>query len=301
MIQFHDAATDRFLNDLDLLSARMTKAQDQLSSGKRIQSASDGPDSVSPLLQVRANLARLEQNKSDLGRVKTEVDAGEASLQSAVTLFDQVRTLGMQGASGMQDATTRTSLADQIGSIMERLVGLANSEVDGRYIFSGDSDQKAPYSIDFANTPPWSTYQGSAATREAIHPTGITFPISLSAQTIFDNPDPTKNVFQSIEALRQALLANDDAALKTALEPLAGISTFLNSSLTFYGNVQNQLTEAADTNSKLTLRLETERTTLEDADSTTAIVEMQQYKYQQQAAFQVRGAMPTSTLFSYLK
>jgi flagellar hook-associated protein 3 FlgL len=300
MVRMLDSATERFLDDLRAANSRMERAQREVSSGRRLATAGDAPDSVAALTQVRADLSRLSQTRSNLDRVKTEADTAEAALQQSVKLMDRVRTLGMTGASGIQTALTRESIAGELGTILERMVGLANSEVDGRFIFSGDADQAPAFTIDFADSPPWSNYLGSPATRRALHPTGVTFATSKDAGEVFDNTDPTKNVFESIEAMRQSLLANNDDALQAALAPLAQVSAHLNAMLSSYGNVQTEIDEGIDTGEKLRLQLEARRATLEDADLTTSILELNQTEFQRDAALQVRGAIPRRSLFDYL-
>lgn len=300
MIKSLDADSSYFLQNLKWINERLSRAEREVASGKRITAPSDEPDSVSTLLEARAGKARLDQIAKNLGRAKTEADAAETSLQSAVRLFDRVRTLGMTGASGTQTALTRKGLAGEIASILDRMVALANTEVDGRFIFSGNQDQTRAYMLDFTQAPPWSAYQGSAAGRTIEHPAGTQIRVSMDAQEIFDNPDPALNTFRVIENLRLALLSNDDAALSAALEPLAAAGAHLNSALTFYGNVQAQLSEAADTAASLGLRVATEIGNLEDADITEAIVTVQQLKFTQEAAFSLRAAVPRRTLFDYL-
>ncbi|MBI5281834.1 MAG: hypothetical protein HY858_09150 [Candidatus Solibacter usitatus] len=300
MMRSIDGSADRFLGSLRVINARLERAERRVASGKRLTTASDDPDAVARLLQTRTDVSRMEQTQTNLGRLKTEADGAESALQTAVKLFDRVRTLGMTGASGIHTALTRKGIADEIGSIMERLAGLANTQVDGRFIFSGDSDQGAAFDFDLAQNPPWSAYLGAPATREAMHPTGVTFPVAMTAGEILTSAQPGLDVFQAAENLRQALLANDEAGMKAALEPLAGVSAHLNSALTFYGNVQSQLEEATDTTAKLKTRLTTEKAQLEDADIAEEIVELQRMKFNQQAALEVRSKLPQTSLFDYL-
>ncbi|MBE0656461.1 MAG: hypothetical protein IH602_02160 [Bryobacteraceae bacterium] len=297
-----NAANDRYLDALSRINARVSRAQREVSTGKRVAKPSDDPDSISAMLQVRAELGRIEQSRVNLGRVKTEVDAAESGLQNAVKLFDRVRTLGMTAASGINTTLTRQGIADELKSIIERFTGISNIGVDGRSIFAGDSDQGQAYEVDFeTQTPPWGAYLGSASTRKAIHPTGVQFKVAMTAEEIFDNPDPVKNVFQAVENLRQALLADDDGAIETALVPLAGISAHLNSALMFYGNVQSQITEGISTAETLKLRLAAEKAGIEDADLTASILELELASFQQEAALRVKASSPTRSLFEYLK
>lgn len=300
MIRSTDSASMAFLDRLRTLNQRLERVQRQVAGGKRLEAPSDDPDSVAGLLSAKSGLAWLDQTLANLNRFKTEAGTAESSLQQAIKLFDRVRVLAVTGASGTQTAETRRGIADEIGSLMERMAGLANSQVDGRYIFAGDGDQTAPFDMDLQQTPPWSSYRGLPASREAMHPTGVTFRVSLDADAIFNSSEPNRNVFQAMEDLRQALLANDEAALETAQQPLAQVSSALNSSLTFYGNVLRQLDEAKETGAKMELRLKEQVSNLEDADITEAIVEMQQVLFTQQAAFQLKAKIPKSSLFDYL-
>lgn len=297
-----DAPSARFLDSLRNIEARLARAQREVSSGKRISTPSDGPDSISTLLEARANLARLEQIHTNLIRVKSETDGAEQALQNAVRLFDEVRTLGMSGANGVQTALTREAIAGQIGSILERLVAIANTSAGGRYVFAGDRDTDLAYApANLAQAPPWGAYLGAAATRQALHPTGVLFDVGRAANEIFDHPEPGRSVFAGIETLRQALLANDEDAMKAALAPLGDHAAHLNAALSFYGNVQNQIAEAMETGSRLRLRLAAEVSTLEDTDITASILESQQLMFQREAALRMRGSMPQRSLFDYLR
>jgi len=120
-----DASNDRYLDALRLINQRVARAQREVSTGKRVSTPSDDPDSISALLQVRAELGRIEQMQTNLTRTKTEVDASESALQSAVKLFDRVRSLSMTAASGINTALTRQGIADELKTIIERFTGLA--------------------------------------------------------------------------------------------------------------------------------------------------------------------------------
>ena len=76
--------------------------------------------------------------------------------------------------------------------------------------------------------------------------------------------------------------------------------THLNSQLSFYGTVQNKVAEATDFATKRDLQLNTQLSSLQDADLTSAIVELTQAQAQQSAALQVRAKTPPRSLFDFL-
>src|SRR5579862_450851 len=161
MISSLSASSQSFIVGLDLIQAREQQAQQELTTGLKINVVSDAPDQISDLLQTRSDLAQATQIDSNLGRVTTEVNTGETALQSAVSLVENAESLGTQGASDLASSDTQQNVAGELGSVLQQLVAAANTTVEGRYIFSGDSDQQVPYTFDATQTNPVSAYQGS--------------------------------------------------------------------------------------------------------------------------------------------
>jgi len=301
MVSSLNSNAQQFLNSFNRITDALQKTQIQISSGLRVNEVSDAPDSISTLLAAWASLSVVQQIDSNLARFKSEADGGEQSLQSAVQLFDQVQTLGATSDTDTASANTRSVLAQQLGSILEQMGGLAATQVEGRYIFSGDSDQQAPYTIDLTQTNPVSAYMGSPATRVAQHPDGTTFALSETAQTIFDSPDPATNVFSAIEGLRTALANNDDAAIQAVVAGLGAMSAYLNGNLRFMGALKTKSPQATDYGQNLQTQLQTQISGLQDTDMTPAITELTQEQTQEQAALQSEAMIPRTTLFDYLK
>ena len=290
-----------FLDDLNGIGKRLERAQTQITTGLRVQKASDDPDVVSDILQARATLSRLEQVSFNLGRFAAEVNSAEQSLQAAVKVVDRIRTLGAQGANGTASPETRATLAAEVSEALSQLVGISRTSVEGRYIFSGDADQQPPYEFDAAGDPPVSFYLRSAPTRQAEHPNGTTFSVALSAETIFDPTDPADSIFRAANDLRTALLADDQEAIQAAVDGLKRPATYLNRQLSFYGIAQGRLKEAGEFASRYTLQVRGQLAAIEEADLTEAILELNQARLNQDAALNARARQPNTSLFDYLR
>ncbi len=300
MINRLDSSSEQFLNALNGTQRRLNRAQLELTSGKRVNTVSDDPDQISSLLQARADLENTLQTKTDLGRVKTEVDTAESVMATAVSLVEHARVLAAQGATGTATPATRKSVSEQLGDVLKQLVSISNTTVEGRSIFSGDSDQSAAYSIDLTQPVPTGAYLGTAATREIRHPNGTQFAVSKNAQEIFDSPNPGENIFTSIDAIRVALQSNDQAAIDAALPNLDTAGVYLNQQHAFYGAVQNQVNDGITYADKDQIRIEAKISSIEDADATAAALDLNQSILQQNAALQSRGKLPRTSLFDYL-
>ncbi|MBV8821072.1 MAG: hypothetical protein JO022_22125 [Acidobacteriaceae bacterium] len=300
MLSSLDPASSAFLNGLDLIQRRAQTAQTQLTTGLKINQVSDDPGQIPSLFQTQSELARVQSTTSNLNNVKAEVDAGQSALQSAVSLLEQAQSLGVQGETGFASADTRNQIANQLGTILQQMVAIANTTEGGRYIFSGDSDQTPPYTIDLTKTNPVSAYAGSAATRQVESPDGTSFAVSKSGQEIFDSTDPTTNVFVTINNMRNALLNNDQAAIDTAIPDMKSAGSYLNQQLAFYGVTQDQVNSGLNTGANMTTQLQTRLSGIQDADATQAIMESQSAQVQMQAALSSWSQIPRKSLFDYL-
>lgn len=300
MISSLDSGSLAFLNGINQIHRRSERAQTQLTTGLRINSISDDPSQIPALLATQAELGRTQQISSNLNNVKAEVDTAEISVQSAVSLVERAQTLGTQGQSAFVSADSRTQIAGELGGILQQLVGVANTTVGGRFIFSGDSDQTAAYTLDLTQANPISAFGGTASTRQVEHPDGSVFSVSKTAQDLFDSSNPQQNVFQTINNLRTALLNNDQAGIDQGIPALKGIGTYVNQQLSFYGVAQNRVADGLDFGSTLATQLQTRLSGIRDADLTQAITEFTQANTQQQAALSARAKIPRSSLFDYL-
>jgi flagellar hook-associated protein 3 FlgL len=300
MIDSLNAAAQSFLTGLAQIQQRAQRAQQELTTGLKINVVSDAPDQIASLMQTRSDLAQTQQIDTNLGRVTTEVNTAESALQSAVSLVERAQSLGAQGASDLATTDTRQNVAQELGSVLQELVSTANTTVEGRYIFSGDSDQQAPYSIDLTQASPVSAYQGSAATREIQASDGSQFAVSLTAQDIFDSADASQNVFTSINNLRQALLNNDSAGVTSALGGVQSAGAYLNQQLAFYGNVQDRVSSATNDAKNYETQLQTQLSGIQDADEAQAITDLTQAQTAEEAALMSRAQLPRTSLFDYL-
>ena len=300
MISSLDPASQSFLTGLNQIQQSLQTDQTELTTGLKINNVSDAPSEIADIWQLNSELDQTNQTDTNLGQVQTEVNTAESSLQSAVTLVEQAETYGAEGASTTSTPGTQQDLANSLGSILQQLVAIANTTVQGRYIFAGDTDQTTPYTIDLTQSSPVSAYQGSASTREILGPDGTTFPVALTAQQIFDSSNAQDNVFTSITGLMQALQDNNATAISGALADVQSADTYLNQQLAFYGNVQDQVQGALTFGQNYTTQLQTQLAGVQDANEAEDITSMTQAQTQLQAALQSEAQLPRTTLFDFL-
>lgn len=298
--------TQQYLADLERNQAQLQQLQAQVTSGISVQQPSDNPAALAEILQTHTTLSNNQQIQTNLSSVTTEVDTADSALQTAVQQVENAISLAAEGASSTTSADTRTNLAQQVGAIQQTLVGIAQTNVNGRYIFSGDQDTQPPYQLDSSQPEGVLQLVTGNSTRVIQSVDGTSFAVALTAQQIFDvrdqnNAPAAGNVFAAVQDLQTALTNNDTAGIATASDSLKSADTYLNDQLAFYGEVENRVQEATDLAQKFQTQQQTQLSQLQDTDIPTAATELTQLQNQQQASMEVEANMAQmKNLFSFL-
>lgn len=305
MIPSLNSANAQFVADINNLQTQLANTQNQLATGLRVNQASDAPQELGDIFQSRADLANVNQVSRNLTNVQALVNAGDSSVQSAIQLMQNALSLGTEGASSSASATTQGALATQVQSLLSQMVGLSQTQVNGVYIFSGDQTGSPAYQLDPTSPTGVKQLVTAQATQQIADPSGVTFPVSLTAQQIFDardgsnNPTP-QNVFAALNSLQLALQSGNNAGITAAIDGVQSASAYLNQQQSFYGTAQNRITSALDLAQKFQLQDQTQLGNLQDADVTSLALQLTQQTTSLNAAMAAEAKRPTSTLFDYL-
>ncbi len=305
MITNLSPSSEAFMANVERVQHKVEEAGRQISSGKRVNVASDAPNEVDTILQLRSDEVRNGQIQANLGIAQADANAADAALTSSTKLMDRAIVLAAQGANFTLDATGRRNVAGEVQSLLEQMTAIGNTTVQGRYIFGGDQDSTPTYQVDLAAANGVTRLTSSPATRRVETAAGGSFAVSQSAQDIFDsrNPDDTlasSNVFAALNNLRLGLLANDATQITAASASLKLASDHLNTAQAFYGTVENRITDATNYSANYDVQLKTELSGKEDADVTSAALAITQGNTQLEAAFQMQAKMPRTTLFDFM-
>jgi flagellar hook-associated protein 3 FlgL len=287
MVSGLSASNQQFLASLDLLQSNLNQTDEQLSSGLSVNQASDAPQSIQDIFETRAELGQANTSVQDVTTIQGQVQTASTAVQSAIQLLNQAVSLGSEGASSNASATTQLSLASQIQSLQTQLVSIANTEVGGVYVFSGDLNASAPYAVDTSSptgvqqlvTPQQSTLQIAG-------PSGVTFQVSMTAQDLFDQQDSSGS--------------GNSTSITQATDALQGAADYVNSQTGFYGTAEDNVSSALDLAQKFQTQDQTQLDGLQNADMATLAVQATQESTALNAAMSAEAHMPTTSLFDYL-
>jgi len=123
--------------------SRLLELQVQLSTGRQINKPSDNPIGVQSDLNYRTELAKNAQYQNNNNQALTWMQNYDSSLSDLKNLYTSAKEIAIAMSNGTYDELTRQGSAEEISSILDQMIQLANSEQEGRFVFSGyRTDQK---------------------------------------------------------------------------------------------------------------------------------------------------------------
>lgn len=142
----------------ELISSQ-AKLQQQISTGRKIQSPSDDPVGASRALQLRQASSINEQYSLNRQTAMSSLRAEESTLDSVTNLLLSVKSSMVAAGNGAYSDAERSFLAMDIRGALDQLIGLANTrDATGNYIFSGYQSQTPA----FVKTATGALYQGDS-------------------------------------------------------------------------------------------------------------------------------------------
>jgi flagellin-like hook-associated protein FlgL len=151
----------RILLGLRANQATSLRAQEQLSSGRRILRASDDPAGTARALALRRGLAHSERIQSGVTAGRGQLDLAASTLQHASELLSRARELVVQSMNGTLNADDRETIASELVEIRKQLLDHANLERDGSHVFGGTAVGRPPWVEITSAGRPYVTYRGT--------------------------------------------------------------------------------------------------------------------------------------------
>ncbi len=301
-----DSYTQIFLSNLNATEQRISQANEQLSTGYRLNVPSDDPGAIDAVLDYQGQIDQVTQIQSNLQQSTTVANLADSALTTSSNLLNELTSIATEGSSSTSDAQSNAALAQQVQGIEEQLVSVANTTFQGQYIFGGDNPSTQPYTFNWS--VPGGVIQNNTAssTIGIVNSDGDSIVIpAQTAQQIFGatNPDGSaaaSNIFQNVWALGQALQNNDLAGIQSAGTGIKASVVQLGQSTTLSGNTQDWLQQSSDNAATKLTNLTSQISNLRDADAAEAATNLSSAETALNAAISAEGTINIKSLFSYL-
>jgi flagellar hook-associated protein 3 FlgL len=136
----------RSLLNLQRRQASLAEVRDDLSSGKRLQSAADDPAAAARVLDLRDTLELTRQFQQNGAVAAARLESSDSILGSVTESLQRVRELALRGRNGDLDDNDRRFIAAEVRERLNELVELANTrDTNGEYLFAGARTRTEPF------------------------------------------------------------------------------------------------------------------------------------------------------------
>lgn len=294
---------DRSVARLNAINTQTQTLQTQISSGKKLQAPSDDTVAYQRLQGIAVAGANDVQTSRNITLAQTLLQETDSTLGTISSQIQRAQELAIQANSGTLSTADRQIIAGQLRGVIDDLVLLANTrDARGGPLFgaaNGDTGVtvSGTGAVSFTGTgTPASIPIGDAG---SIQPTE-------SAERVFGGiptPSGTSDVFAIIGTLAAALESggNVNAVAGDVITGLGAASDQLNAVRGSAGarsaRLDLETTRLADTN----VTRETDRSSLEDTDLTSAISNLQRATTVLQATQASFARLSSLSLFDYLR
>lgn len=126
--------------------SELNRTQQELASGRRIQSPSDDPTGAVRILDIEEDLRQVDQFQRNASLAEGQLARTDDTLGRITDVLQRVRELTLQANNASQGPEERDAIAVELEARLSELVSLANTR-DGNdeYIFAGFQARTQPF------------------------------------------------------------------------------------------------------------------------------------------------------------
>lgn len=293
------------LEHLRRQSVQFARAQEQVSSGRRVNRPSDDPAALRIGLRETRRIESLDARTQVLDQLRSTLSHMETESRAAHSIVARVRQIALSGRQTVEPAE-RQLMVQELDTLRERLLGIANSQHAGVALFGGTATDRLPFEKAPDGTV---TYVGSEEPMTASSEFGDWAAVLPVGRDVFQTTDGARviDAFHVIADLR-ATIENAGNQPSTASDPqfaqslsdLDQIGDHLLQSIGTQSLALEQIELAQNRFSDLKLESETLRSQAISADMPKSIVELQQAQTQTQFTMASLSKLFETSLLNFL-
>jgi flagellar hook-associated protein 3 FlgL len=295
--------TSNFISYINQHAENLLKTQQQIASQKRINKSSDDPIGMGQVLGYRTNLALTDQYQENIEQGMTRLEFNEVTLDLVSDLVGTARRLAENYSGSTLSAAERQSAALQVKDLYDQVMQIANSKFNGNYIFSGHATNTVAFSRDADFN---ATYNGDDGKFRIMVSDNVEVSIAADGRNIFQNAaNGGVNIFDGLKNLIDGLENPDPVAGSAQIEATVNVlqdgRDQINSRRSEYAPVLYRLQATDDYMTNLRPKVEEAMVTLEQADITKAVVELQNLELAYEATLATAARIIQPSLLDFLR
>ncbi|WP_203289049.1 flagellar hook-associated protein FlgL [Metabacillus sp. cB07] len=281
------------LRNLSKSYEKMGTYQDQLATGKKISRPSDDPVVAMKGMHYRTNLTEVEQYQRNISEAYQWMENSEAGIEQGTQVLQRVRELVVQASNGTNSPEDLKAIGAEIKQLKEDLVGSANTQVAGNYIFNGTETKKAPVTLNADGTV---TVLVDKSPFEVEVSKGVSLKANINSDNVF-----SEDLFAVVGSIEKALTSGNATGMDGLLSDLDGKMDAMTAERAELGARYNRLELIEDRVMKqevVSTRILSEN---EDADLEKVIMSLTAQESLHRAALSVGARIMQPTLMDFLR
>lgn len=158
------------------------KIMQQLSSGLKIQNSYEDSSIYIDGTRLEYELKTLEQIKEATNSALELAKNTDKTINDMVKLIEDFKVLVTKAASDGNDQTSREAIAKELEKIRDNIINLANTSINGQYLFSGSQTSTKPFDKN-------GNYNGNDKNINVVTGAGTDTPYNIPGYDLFFKPD----------------------------------------------------------------------------------------------------------------
>ncbi len=304
-------AYEQSINNLQSRQQDLSRTQTQLTSGKRVNLASDDPTAAARAERALASIARNDTDKRALDASRNAMGIAESALGDAVELLQSARETMVAAGNGSYSDGERDALAKKLVEIRKQLLSIANRpDGSGGYVFGGQGLSDTPFT-EVSNTAPGTVqYNGQRGRIQASSSEQVSLTVD-GQRTWMQGRDEQGNLVgvnvfdaltSAIAGLQQSNATSTDlrATVNNGLKDLDKVMGNMQAARAEVGEALNRMDGIESRIGSLKLAAQNEKSNAEDLDMIEAISRFQGQQTGYDAALRSYAAVQKMSLFQYI-
>ena len=287
----HTSLATRSMYNLQQTLLRLADKQDEVSSMKRLRRPSDSPVDTVAAMRLRSDMGRNEQISRNIDDAMSWLGVADNTLVSFVEQISRVRELAVAARNASADSLARQGIAVEVSKVRESLLGLANTQFNGRSIFAGTANTGQTYD-DTA------TYTGISQAIERTIAPGVRVQINVNGDEVFGAAG--NDIFVALNQIVNAI-ESDPSQLDTLVADLDTRTRTVQTKLAEVGARFKRVETMKDRNSSDALTMKQNLSNVEDTDMAQAVMELQMQEVAYQAALAATSRAIQPSLVDFLR
>ncbi len=302
----------------------MSKINQQISTGKVINTVSDDPHKAIKIMNINNEIKYTEKYNSNIDETVGWMNTTDGALESTGNLLNEIKETILKVGNGTYSQNEMKSLNADINEKIKQLADTLNSTYGGKYLFGGSSVDDAPITVienpdgtvklEFSKDKNGQTIPNTDDLKADIS-SGINIDYNISVGEILNIKDGNGNTVNLLDEINNLSTLMNDIANGDEQTAAKAKETLLNDTKgkidTLFDHVVNERTSLGvrvstaekikELNDEDILNIQDVLSKTQDTDVVEKFIELKSAEMIYQASIQVGAKLIQPTILDYIR